>query len=399
VYNVLRVQRDIGAQSRLGLVYTDKIDGNDYNRVAGTDARLVFGDIYSAQLQLAGSRTRRGGITETGPLWSARVARTGRTLGARYTFTGIADDFRAGSGFIQRVGVVRANLDHSVTLYGKQGALIESFTGDVALDGTWEYQRFIQGQGIQDQKLHFNTNTRLRGGWQLGASILTESFGYPAGLYADYALELPATDGTLDTVPFTGRPTIPNLDYVLSLNTPEFSHFSGSIFFLWGKDENFYEWASANISWLDVTLDWRPTDKLRVNGEYHLQFVGRRSDGSTVNIWRSPRLKLEYQLSRPIFLRLVGEYTTERRDALRDETRTNAPILIFDPDAGTYARTTRFGRRSFQGDFLFSYQPNPGTVLFAGYGSTLVDPTELGRSSMRRTEDGFFLKLSYLFQM
>ena len=135
----------------------------------------------------------------------------------------------------------------------------------------------------------------------------------------------------LDTVAFTGQPTIPNLDYVLSLDTPEFAHFSGNIFFLWGHDENFYEWASANISWLDLTLDWRPTHKLRVNGLYRLQFVGRRTDGSTVNIWRSPRLKIEYQLSRPIFLRLVGEYTTERRDALRDDTRTDAPILIFDP--------------------------------------------------------------------
>ncbi|MDQ3208229.1 MAG: carbohydrate binding family 9 domain-containing protein [Gemmatimonadota bacterium] len=58
VYNLLRVQRDIGSQSRLGLVYTDKIDGDNYNRVAGADARLVFGAVYSAQLQLAGSRTR-----------------------------------------------------------------------------------------------------------------------------------------------------------------------------------------------------------------------------------------------------------------------------------------------------------------------------------------------------
>jgi hypothetical protein len=38
-------------------------------------------------------------------------------------------------------------------------------------------------------------------------------------------------------------------------------------------------------------------------------------------------------------------------------------------------------------------------VLFAGYGSTLRDPTELGSASLRRAEDGFFLKLSYLFQM
>ena len=399
IYNLLRVQRDIGAQSRLGLVYTDKIEGDDYNRVAGADARLVFGEIYSAQLQLAGSRTRQAGLTETAPLWSGRVVRNGRTFGVRYRIDGIDDDFRASSGFIQRAGIVHANLDHSITLYGKEGGWIESFTGDVALDGTWEYQRFVHGQGIQDQKLHFNTNTRLAGGWRFGASVLTESFGYPADVYADYALQVPLAAGGLDTIPFTGQPTIPNLDYVLSLDTPEFSHFSGNIFFLWGHDENFYEWASANITWLDLVLDWRPTDKLRVNGEYHLQYVGRRTDGSTVSIWRSPRLKLEYQLSRPIFLRLVGEYTTESRDVLRDDSRTNAPILVFDPAINDYALTSAFGHRTFRGDFLFSYQPNPGTVLFAGYGSTLNDPSQMGRSTLRRAADGFFLKLSYLFQM
>jgi hypothetical protein len=400
VYNVLRIQRDIGSQSRLGLVYTDKIDGSNYNRVAGADARLVFGSVYSTQLQLAGSRTRRKGITETAPLWSARFVRNGRTFGVRYLLNGIAEDFRAGSGFVPRPGIVHANLDHSLTIYGRQGGLIESFTADVALDGTWVYQKFVNGQEIQDKKLHFNTNTRLKGGWMLGASVLNESFGYPPEVYAGYALEVPGPGGVgTDTVPFVGRPTIPNRDYVLSLGTPEFSHFSGNLFFLWGHDENFYEWTSGKITWLELTLDWRPTDKLRFNGFYPLNYVGRRNDGTTVDIWRSPRLKVEYQLSRPIFLRLVGEYTTERRDALRDDTRTNAPILIFDSDANTYVRTSAFGRRSFRGDFLFAYQPTPGTVLFAGYGSTLRDPDELGRSRLRRTEDGFFLKLSYLFQM
>jgi hypothetical protein len=399
VYNLLRIQRDVGAQSRLGVVYTDKVVGRDYNRVAGVDTRLVMGEIYSAQLQVAGSRTRVGSVTQTAPLWSSRLARNGRTFGARYTFAGVADDFRAASGFIQRAGIVHGNLDHSITIYGKQGGWLESFTGDVALDGTWEYQKFVNGEGIQDKKLHFNTNTRFGGGWQFGASVLTESFGYPADLYTDYALEVPAGASGLDTIPFTGQPTIPNLDYLLSLDTPEFSHFSGNIFFLWGHDENFYEWASADITWLDLFLEWRPTDQLRVNGEYHLQFVGRRTDGSTVSIWRSPRLKIEYQLSRPIFLRLVGEYTTERRDSLRDESRTNAPILVLDPATNLYTRTQPFGHRSFRGDFLFSYQPTPGTVLFAGYGSTLRDPTQMGQSTLQRAEDGFFLKLSYLFQM
>jgi hypothetical protein len=400
IFNLLRIQRDVGSQSRVGVVYTDKIDGDNYNRVAGADTRLVFGELYSAQLQLAGSRTRFAGNTTTAPLWSGRFARNGRTFGLRYSMNGIDESFRAASGFIARPGIVHGNLNHRVTVYGKPRAFIESFTGDVTLDGTWEYQRFVDGDGIQDQKLHFNTNTTFQGGWKLGASVLVESFGYPSDLYEDYALEVPGAGGAaLDTVPFVGQPTIPNLDYVLSLDTPEFAHFSGNVFFLWGHDENFYEWASAKITWIDLTLDWRPTDKLRVNGLYRLQYVGRRTDNSTVNIWRSPRLKVEYQLSRPIFLRLVGEYTTERRDALRDDTRTDAPILIFDADANTYVRTSAFGRRSFRGDFLFSYQPTPGTVLFAGYGSTLRDPSVMGSEKLERAQDGFFLKLSYLFQL
>jgi hypothetical protein len=199
-----------------------------------------------------------------------------------------------------------------------------------------------------------------------------------------------------------GRPRIPNRDYVVQVETPEFAQFSANAFVLVGHDENFFEWASADLTMFNAGLDWRPTDKLRFNATYQLQRVGRRTDGSTVNLQHLPRLKVEYQLSRPIFLRLVGEYTTERQDDLRDNTRTEAPLLIFDPGAGDFVRATAFDHRSFRGDLLFSYQPNPGTVLFAGYGSTLrdpLDPDDPFRTGLRRAEDGFFLKMSYLFRM
>jgi hypothetical protein len=110
---------------------------------------------------------------------------------------------------------------------------------------------------------------------------------------------------------------------------------------------------------------------------------------------------MEYQVSRPIFLRLVGEYNSERQDALRDDTRTGAPILIYDPQVGDFVRAAPFKHRSFRGDLLFSYQPTPGTVLFAGYGSTLrdpVDPADPLRTGFHRADDGFFLKMSYLFR-
>ncbi|HEX6617680.1 MAG TPA: hypothetical protein VF046_15355, partial [Gemmatimonadales bacterium] len=402
VYNLLRLQRDIGAQSRVGLVYTDRVEGGDYNRVAGGDARLVFREVYSAQLQLAASRTRLNGSASTAPLWLARMVRNGRTFGFRTILSGSHPEFRAQSGFLPRVGYNRINLDPRLTLYGTPGSLIESFTGDLNLDGLYRYGRLLEGEGMQEEKVHLNANLRLRGGWQAGASVLVEQFGYPAEVYEGYRIELPRLGGGADTVAFTGRARIPNRDYVLQLDTPEFAQFSASVFALWGHDENYYEWASGDLTVLNAGLDWRPTDQLRLNGSYQLQRVGRRTDGSTVNIQHIPRLKVEYQLSRPIFFRLVGEYASERQDALRDHTRTEAPILIFDADAGDFVRTTPFRTRSLRGDLLFSYQPGPGTVLFAGYGSTLREPVEEDervRTGMRRVEDGFFLKLSYLLRM
>lgn len=397
IYNLLRLQRDLGTQSRLGLVYTDRVVGSDYNRLIGADARILFGEVYSLELQLAGSGTRTAGVTTGAPLWYARFARNGRTFGVRATANASDPDFRALSGFFPRPGLSHANLDPRVTLYGRSGGLIESVTGDVNLDGLYRYGRFFTGAGMQEEKMHFNGNVRLRGGWTAGASVLIEAFGYPSEVYENYRIEIGG-----DTVSFAGGPKIPNRDYVLQVQTPEFAQFSGNLFLLWGHDENFLEWASADLTLFNAGLDWRPTDKLRLSGTYQLQRVGRRTDGSTVNIQHIPRLKLEYQVSRPVFLRLVGEYASERQDALRDYTRTEAPLLIFDPEVGDFVRATAFDHRSFRGDLLFSYQPNPGTVLFAGYGSTLrdpVDPHDPLRTGLRRSDDGFFLKMSYLFRM
>ncbi len=402
IYNLLRLQRDVGAQSRLGMVYTDRIVGGDANRVAGLDARLLFGEVYSVNLQVAGSHTRTAGVTTTAPLWYARVARNGRTFGFRAQLNGSDPDFRARSGFFPRPGLSHVNLDPRVSLYGRSGSFIESVTGDVNLDGLYRYGQLWTSAGMQEEKIHVNVNVRIRGGWTGGASVLIEQFGYPSEVYRGYRIELPRAGGGADTVAFIGRPAIPNRDYVLQVETPEFAQFSGNLFALWGHDENFLEWASGDIGILNAGVDWRPTDRLRLNGSYQLQRIGRRSDGSTVDIQHIPRLKVEYQVSRPVFLRLVGEYASERQDDLRDHTRTEAPLLIFDPAAGDFVRASGFSRKSLRGDLLFSYQPNPGTVLFAGYGSTLRDPVDPGeprRGGLRRSEDGFFLKMSYLFRL
>ena len=397
IFTIVRAQRSLGHGSRIGVAYTDRIEGDDYNRVAEIDSRLVFKDIYGLNLQLGGSRTRSGGVTKTAPLWLSQFTVRHRVWGLRSLFAGISDDFRSTSGFIGRAGIVHAYVDPSYTRYGKAGALLQRFTGDIVVDGIWQYQKFIHSQGMQDKKLHFNVNAALRGGWNVGAGWFVETFGYDSALYAGYRLEVPAAGGGLDTIPFVGQPTIPNSEYIVQLNTPEWKHFSGGGFFLQGHDENFFEWASADLLLLSLDLSYRPTERLRNSVSYFWQQVNRRTDGSLVNVGRVLRAKMEYQLSRPLFVRLVGQYLQDQTDSLRDDSRTNAPILIAGPSG--VRRTVASANNLFHVDVLLSYQPMPGTVVFAGYGSNMLDDDAFRFRGLKRTDDALFVKLSYLFRL
>src|SRR5882762_10139332 len=397
IFNILRAQRSLGRGSRVGVVYTDRFEGCDYNRVAELDSWLVFKEIFGLNLQLAGSRTRVGGVTTTAPLWVGQFTVQHRVWGLRSSFAGISDDFRDASGFIGRAGIVHSYVDPSYTTYGKPGALLERFTGDIVVDGIWQYQNFIHGRHLQDKKLHFNGNATLRGGWNVGAGYFVESFGYDSALFAAYRLKVPRAGRPDTVVVFTGQPTITNGEYIVQIGTPQWKHFSGGGYFLQGHDENFFEWASGDLLLLSVDLSYRPTERLRNTVNYFWQQVNRRTDGSLVNVGRVLRAKIEYQVSRPLFVRVVGQYIQDKTDSLRDDSRTGAPIFIDRPSGLTRAAASR--TNLFHADVLLSYQPVPGTVVFAGYGSDMVDEAAFQFRGLRRTDDTFFLKLSYLFRL
>jgi hypothetical protein len=201
-----------------------------------------------------------------------------------------------------------------------------------------------------------------------------------------------------DTLPFVGRPTINNYDFVLSVGTPQFPTFSASGFVLLGRDENFAEWAPGYLLWTDLSATWRPTERMRVEGLYNETRVVRPNDWSVVGLTRVPRVKVEYQLSRSIFLRVIGQYVAREQDALRDDGRTDRPLLRLDSPSGTYVPLGARASNDLRFDWLFSYQPSPGTVIFAGYGSTLEDQQAFRFDGLARRADAFFLKLSYLFR-
>ncbi len=400
VYNILRIQRTIGGGSQLGLAYTDQVEGGDYNRVGQVDGRLALGALTSVSFYGAASRTRTGASVRTAPMGYTEFRHTGRRFGLMVTANAVSDRFVAGSGFISEPDIAQATLLPSVTVYGRRGALIERFTSSVYADLVWAFPDFRSGAPARDRRIMPRANLTLRGGWDLGLAAYRFSYGYDGRLFRDYAIEVP-TSGGLDTIPYPRAQRLHPLAGSVTLRSPEVAGFLLDVYFAFGDDVNYAEWSVANI-WLgQFSLGYRPTPRLRAQGVLSFQSYHRSVDGSFVARTVLPRLKLEYQVSRAVFLRAVGEYRAFRRDSLRDVTRTEAPILIRDPNGGPYRRDLALAadQNAFRADFLFSWQPTPGTVFFAGYGSSLVEPEPFRFRGLERVSDNFFLKLSYLFRL
>ena len=396
VFNVLRVQRDVGKQSRIGLVYTDKMEGDRYNRVVGIDGRLVRG-IVSVQGQYANSFTGQPGITTSAPLFTLSTNVTGRRFGAQYSVNGIAPQFDAQSGFIARTGIANVNLVNRFTFLGKPGALLEAITPEIAWLNSFRYDDFVRGGPVQDEKLHFRGNARFRGGWSAGAQLLLERFSYDRDLYANYVYIEPAPSG-VDTVAYRGTPNLVNVDWVVSTTSPEFKRFSFNSFLLLGVDENFPEWSSAKVGIANLGLNVRPTDQLRISGTWNYEFYNRRTDGTRVLTRNVPRVRVEYQVTRQVFVRIIGEVARLQQDSLRDDSRTNLPVY-FRGSNGALTRAAAFDRLRGRLDFLFSYLPTPGTVVYFGYGNTSRADRPGGTRDLQPNRDVFFAKLSYLFRL
>ena len=118
----------------------------------------------------------------------------------------------------------------------------------------------------------------------------------------------------------------------------------------------------------------------------------RRIDDSLFSTVHLPRLRVQYQVGRSVFVRVVGQYDIEERSALR-HPESGQPILV-----NGVLETAR-DRGDFQGQALLSYEPSPGTVFFFGYSRIMDGLSGYALGPKRLLQDGFFVKLSYLFRM
>jgi hypothetical protein len=388
---MLRLRRDIGRNSSFGLVGTAHEDGSDFSRLAGADLRLYHSRLYFVELQAVQSWTETGGGAVSGPLMEVTWDRTGRSWGFNYGARAVAPDFQARLGFVNRTNVVDAHLYNRLTGYGAQDALVQTYGAFFIWQRLWRYDDLDAGTIEGSEGI--SPSMTLRGGWQPSGNVSRSFFGFDPADYATYTVEVPAPPGT-DTVAFSVPGMLTDLwSGTLRVTTPTWRRLTASASVSAGATPIFAEAVRGTYLSLSATVDLRPTEQLRVALQYTQLGIERSRDGSRFSREAIPRLKVEYQLSRAVFVRFVGQYTARERDALYDGAGN--PILVNGVAAGALTAN------DLRTDLLFSYRPTPGTLFYLGYGASMTEPEAFGfdREQLRRTSDGFFAKASYLFRI
>jgi len=224
---------------------------------------------------------------------------------------------------VSRANIATVAMDQRFTTYGKKDATLESFTYAVNISSTFWYDSLLRLREPNDPKLHFNTSASFKGGWRAGNSV---SWSRSATTLA--CTRASTSSGPCRAAPRTrclrGVHRITNLDISQSISTPQFSTFRGSFSVIWGWDENFEEWARAFIMFpRSYSPGTEPQDSHR--SPLSTPALRPLTDWSTVKRRQIPRLKVEYQATRAVFLRFVGQYDAAFRDSLRDASRTEFP--------------------------------------------------------------------------
>jgi hypothetical protein len=346
--NVARLRQDVGRDSLVGVTFTDVSHTLGFNRVVAADARIVFKKLYYVLGQFGGSWTERNDTQVSAETWQVEFDRTGRAWGFNYRLAGIGQGFEAASGFVPRNNIVEARAFNRFSYYGSRGSRVEGVTVFPGITRIWRYADFGSDHALEGNE-SLSVSATLRGGW---------STSVRAGR---------------DFVHFSPTAYVSNISGTFSVTTPIFEKVNGRVEVRTGGAAIFAEAADGRETRLTTSLGLRPTQSTRIEASLVSSRIHRERDDTEFARSTIPRLKVEYQPRRSLFFRVISEYRSER-----------------------------VAGRPFKGlrsDWLLSFEPTPGTVVFLGYGASQErDPLRFNDDSFQRTSDGFFVKLAYLIR-
>jgi hypothetical protein len=279
--------------------------------------------------------------------------------------------------------MVQATFYNRYSWYGARGAALETFSAHYNASRIWRYGDFGRRgpiEGSDSVIVQFG----WRGGWSLSANVQRVSWDFQRDAYLAYELS-----GT--HAPYVPLGSVSGLTPSVTLETPVFRTLDAQVQVSRGPVAIFAEGSAGHQTAASATVNGRPTRSLRLQLMLTASRITRDRDGSEFALTVIPRLKAEYQPTRALFFRMVGQYQSQRQALLLDAAN-GEPLLV----GGVILPAQK--SNTLRLDWLASYTPTPGTMVYLGYGTSLAADRTLSLANLRRMEDGFFLKVAYLFR-
>ena len=334
-FDIFRINTDVGKESTAGLICSNRdLPYGQYNRVAGADARLRLGKLYTLRVQGVGSFTRKqetGAID--GPAYHAYLTRDSRDFEFAAAYTDIHPRFHADSGFFNRTDIRQTGLDYYYHFWPSSGPLQQW----IPMGGYW--RTYDHEEVLTDEDIYFGVNLYFP---------LQSGFG------------VSLSPSELER--YNGIDFYKNAANLQAWSEP-FNFLSASVSLSAG-DKIDYEAADpylANLIDGNLSVTLKPFSRLSLEQTYLKSRLDTKS-GARVYDENIGRTKLTCQWTKTISTRAIYQYST-------------------------------LGHSGFT-DFLVTYLLTPGTSFHAGYDVSF----ESERGPLKRTRELFFLKLSWLIR-
>jgi hypothetical protein len=424
---VLRLKRDVGKESSLGMFATSYNFTEQHNQVLGFDGRFKLDPKTFTTFEIIGTNSKnffRDLATDqttyrnrNGFAYNYLLDYTGRYFGYALSAAGRTQDYRADVGFTRRRNTNNVNFGWRLSTEPNPKAILTSFRFQNFTDTNFDWQARHQAWA---NGTNFNFNLAHQTFVQVGTNfgyerILEEEFGTrraPERLVEGLATPLPARRGAFagdDNERQTRHKTIfvyAERQFNKQLYAYFFTGTQRGIFdFDFGAGARFprvspvaiaarearaagrcvetegvplpidcldqQDPGSANGFDFEAGVTLQPTSALRTTLGYVKAHLTRRDNGLVAFDDNIFQLRTTYQFTRFLFARGRVDYSTLST--------------------------------SVRGQFLFGWTPNPGTAFYVGYNDDLqrngFNPfTQQLEPGLRRNGRTFFIKASYLFR-
>jgi len=398
---VVRLKRDVGKESNIGLIATSYNFIERRNQLGGLDGRFRLDKQTVFDFDVVGTSSRRffrdadvgRNLYRNGNGfgYSYRYDFTQRNYGYQIQGSGRTRDYRADVGFTQRTNTNQENLFLRYNNDPDPKRRIISWRATSQMSATFDWQGRSQRFDFQPQ-LSFNLQHRTFVGFGFRKAyerLFEEEFGTKRGapcvLAGTCRQGFAGEDSERSTYKtsfiFYGN-SVPSQRYNLNYRVV----FDRRVFdFDFGAGPRFPRVSPAallnptspldpgagNLLNVDLSFEYKPTNSLRASLDYTKSRLRRIDTNRTAFDENIFSLRSTYQFSRFTFARARVDY-----DTLQTTVR---------------------------GQLLFGYTPNPGTAFYLGYNDDLqrngFSPfTGQIEPGFRRNGRTFFIKMSYLFR-